>query len=166
MLMSYLRGEPAMKRAGFCALMLGSLMLSASHASALVQPGAIVPVVCPGGYAYNGQTGLLTNVVLRNTGGTIKIIDVRIYNEGGTLLKSYSASNPPPGFSMNVPELKMTALSGQAVFGPATIGRLTILIRYQNVTSPSAAITEALVTATEFDFDQGRLASRSTVVCR
>ena len=57
-----------MKRIGFLASMLG-WMLFASHAHALpaLPPGAIVSVVCPGGYGYNGQTGLITNVVIRNT---------------------------------------------------------------------------------------------------
>jgi hypothetical protein len=152
-----------MKR--FLILML-SVMLFASQAHAALPPGTIVSVVCPGGYALNGQTGLTTNIVIRNLGGTIKVLDVRIYNESGALLKSYTPSNPPPGFSMNLSGLKMTALSGQAIFGNATIGHLTIVIRYQNVTSPAASISEALVTATEIDFDQGSVVSRSSLVCQ
>jgi len=156
-----------MKR--FLILTLGvmlSVILSAIHAYAALPSGAIAFVACSGGYAFNGQTGLTTNIVIRNLGGTIKVLDVRIYNESGTLLKSYSASNPPPGFSMDLSGLKMTALSGQAVFGTATIGRVTTVIRYQNVTSPPASISEALITATEIDMNQGSVVSRSSVVCR
>jgi hypothetical protein len=145
--------------------MLG-VMLCAIHAYAALPSGAIASVACAGEYAFNGQTGLTTDIVLRNLGGTIKVLDVRMYNESGALLKSYTLSNPPPGFAMNLSGLKMTVLAGQTIFGNATIGRLTTVIRYQNVTSPAASISEALVTATAIEFAQGSIVSRSALVCQ
>jgi hypothetical protein len=146
-------------------ILLGG-MLFALHAYAALPSGAIASVACAGEYTFNGQTGLTTDIVIRNLGGTIKVLDVRMYNESGALLKSYTPSNPPPGVSMTLSGLKMTAFSGQAIFGNATIGRLTTVIRYQNVTSPAASISEALVIATEIGFAQGSIVSRSSLVCQ
>ena len=147
-------------------LLVVGLMLAAPHAHAVLPSDAIATVVCPGGHAYNGQTGLATNIVMRNTGGTIKILEVKIYDENGTTLKAYSSESPPPGFLMHLSGMKMAALSSQAIFGNATVGRLTTVIRYQNVTPSMISISEALVTATDIDTDRGSTVSRTTVICR